>query len=142
MRRSNITRIICAKILAATATFSSAAWTGWPWMRTAGVVVRLPEKELRQALTGQQYEVTRNAATERPFTGVYWDLEEPGIYVDLVTGEPLFSSADKFHSGCGWPSFTKPLDPAAVTRRQDFSHGMSRVEIRSPGDRLPSGPCF
>lgn len=95
------------------------------------VVVRLPEKELRQALTGQQYEVTRNAATERPFTGVYWDLEEPGIYVDLVTGEPLFSSADKFHSGCGWPSFTKPLDPAAVTRRQDFSHGMSRVEIRS-----------
>ena len=95
------------------------------------MVVRLPEKELRQALTGQQYEVTRNAATERPFTGVYWDLEEPGIYVDLVTGEPLFSSADKFHSGCGWPSFTKPLDPAAVTRRQDFSHGMSRVEIRS-----------
>ena len=73
----------------------------------------------------------RNAATERPFTGAYWDLDEPGIYVDLVTGEPLFSSADKFYSGCGWPSFTKPLEPAAVTWRQDLSHGMNRVEIRS-----------
>ena len=106
------------------------------------MVVRLPDKELRQALTGQQYEVTRNAATERPFTGAYWDLDEPGIYVDLVTGEPLFSSADKFYSGCGWPSFTKPLEPAAVTWRQDLSHGMNRVEIRSRESGAHLGHVF
>ena len=95
------------------------------------VGIRIPEKELREELTPLQYEVTRNAATERPFTGEYWDCNEPGLYVDIVTGEPLFTSADKFDSGCGWPSFTKPVEPEAVTQLEDNSHGMKRIEVRS-----------
>lgn len=95
------------------------------------VGLALPEQELWQLLTGQQYEVTQNAATERPFTGAYFDNHEPGLYVDPVTGEPLFSSADKFDSGCGWPSFTRPVEPAAVTEQRDDSFGMRRIEIRS-----------
>lgn len=101
-------------------------------VRANGTVgIRIPEKELREELTPLQYEVTRNAATERPFTGEYWDSKEPGLYVDIVTGEPLFTSADKFDSGCGWPSFTKPIEPEAVTQQEDNSHGMNRVEVRS-----------
>ena len=75
--------------------------------------------------------MTQNASTERPFTGQYWNHHEPGIYVDIVTGEPLFTSADKFDSGCGWPSFTKPVMSRAVTEHPDSSHGMHRVEVRS-----------
>ena len=101
-------------------------------VRANGTVgIRIPEKELREELTPLQYDVTRNAATERPFTGEYWDSKEPGLYVDIVTGEPLFTSADKFDSGCGWPSFTKPIEPEAVTQQEDNSHGMNRVEVRS-----------
>jgi methionine-R-sulfoxide reductase len=87
--------------------------------------------ELKQKLTPEEHEVTQNSGTERAFTGRYWDNAEPGIYVDVVTGEPLFSSSDKFESGCGWPSFTKPIDPAVVARRADASLGMLRVEVRS-----------
>ena len=101
-------------------------------VRDNGTVgIRIPEKELREELTPLQYEVTRNAATERPFTGEYWDSDEPGLYVDIVTGEPLFTSADKFDSGCGWPSFTKPVEPEAITQQEDNSHGMKRIEVRS-----------
>ena len=89
------------------------------------------DEELRKTLTPEEYNVTQNAATERAFSGKLWDNKGPGIYVDAVTGEPLFSSTDKFDSGCGWPSFTKPIDPAVITEHKDGSHGMRRIEVRS-----------
>lgn len=82
-------------------------------------------------LTPEQYRVTQQNGTERPFTGEYNDNKRPGIYVDVVSGEPLFASSDKFDSGCGWPSFTKPIVPANVRELQDGSHGMIRTEVRS-----------
>jgi methionine-R-sulfoxide reductase len=86
---------------------------------------------LEQKLTPLQYQVTQCSATEPPFGNEFWDHHEPGIYVDLVSGEPLFSSADKFDSGTGWPSFTRPIDPAHVTEHEDRSLFMKRVEARS-----------
>ena len=83
------------------------------------------------ALSPEQYHVTQKNGTERPFTGEYWDNHEPGIYVDVVSGEPLFASVDKFDSGTGWPSFTKPIDTANVVEKRDFSHLMIRTEVRS-----------
>ena len=98
------------------------------------------------ALSPEQYRVTQENGTERPFTGEYWDNHEPGIYVDVVSGEPLFSSLDKFESGTGWPSFTRPLEPKNVTTRKDWSLGVPRVEARSAhagshlGHVFPDGP--
>jgi peptide methionine sulfoxide reductase msrA/msrB len=92
---------------------------------------RPEDKTLRDNLTPMQYEVTQNAATEPPFTGEFWDNRRPGLYVDVVSSEPLFSSLDKFDAGCGWPSFTKPLPGVALGEKHDASHGMSRTEIRS-----------
>ena len=92
---------------------------------------KLSAAELRKKLTPTQYAVTQEAATERPFANEYFDNREPGLYVDVVTGAPLFSSEAKFDSGCGWPSFSKPIDPAAVAERHDDSYGMSRTEVRS-----------
>ncbi|WP_168120326.1 peptide-methionine (R)-S-oxide reductase MsrB [Paenibacillus sp. HB172176] len=89
------------------------------------------DAELKQRLTPIQYEVTQNNGTERPFTGEYWDHTEDGIYVDIVSGEPLFSSRDKYDAGCGWPSFTKPLQASAIEEKTDTSHFMVRVEVRS-----------
>jgi peptide-methionine (R)-S-oxide reductase len=83
------------------------------------------------ALSPEQYRVTQDNGTERPFTGEYWDNHEPGIYVDVVSGEPLFASVDKFDSGSGWPSFTKPIDVQHVVEKRDFSHLMLRTEVRS-----------
>jgi len=83
------------------------------------------------ALSPEQYHVTQENGTERPFTGEYWDNHEPGIYVDVVSGEPLFASVDKFESGSGWPSFTRPIDAANVLEKRDFSHLMLRTEVRS-----------
>jgi peptide-methionine (R)-S-oxide reductase len=82
-------------------------------------------------LSPEEFQVTQRNGTERPFENAYWDHDEPGIYVDIVSGEPLFSSLDKFDSSCGWPSFTKPVEPAHVEERPDGSHGMSRTEVRS-----------
>lgn len=82
-------------------------------------------------LTPLQYKVTQENATERPFFNEFWDHKEDGIYVDIVSGEALFTSLDKFDSGCGWPSFTKPLKRAAIKEKADFSHGMHRIEVRS-----------
>ena len=87
------------------------------------------ENELKKRLTPMQYAVTQNAATEPAFSGKYDDFFEKGIYVDVVSGEPLFSSLDKYDSGCGWPAFTKPL--AKLTQRRDQSFGMERTEVRS-----------
>jgi len=82
-------------------------------------------------LTPEQFRVTQQNGTERPFTGEYTDNKKVGIYVDIVSGEPLFASTDKFDSGCGWPSFARPLVSAHVTEHRDLSHGMIRTEVRS-----------
>ncbi len=82
-------------------------------------------------LSPEQYRVTQRDGTERPFENEYWDNKEPGIYVDVVSGEPLFASTDKFESHSGWPSFTKPIDPEYVVENQDATHGMKRTEVRS-----------
>ncbi|TDF99191.1 peptide-methionine (R)-S-oxide reductase MsrB [Paenibacillus piri] len=89
------------------------------------------KEQLRHKLTPLQYEVTQNNATEPPFRNEFWDHHDEGIYVDIVSGEPLFSSLDKFDSGCGWPSFTKPIEQANVKDKQDYSHFMIRTEVRS-----------
>jgi peptide-methionine (R)-S-oxide reductase len=82
-------------------------------------------------LTPEQYRVTQESGTERPGTGELLYNKKPGIYVDIVSGEPLFASSDKYESGCGWPSFTKPIEPANVQELRDMSHGMIRTEVRS-----------
>jgi peptide methionine sulfoxide reductase msrA/msrB len=89
------------------------------------------DEMLRQKLTPLQYEVTQEEGTERPFQNEYWDNKQPGIYVDIVSGEPLFSSLDKFDSGTGWPSFTRPLEPDNIVEREDRGLFMKRVEVRS-----------
>jgi methionine-R-sulfoxide reductase len=90
-----------------------------------------PEAELREKLTPQQYHVTQHEGTEPAFNNEYWDNKQPGIYVDVVTGEPLFSSLDKYDSGTGWPSFTKPLEPDHIVTRTDNKLYMTRTEVRS-----------
>lgn len=98
-------------------------------------------------LTPQQFHVTQQNGTERPWTGPYLGNKEVGIYVDIVSGEPLFASGDKYESGCGWPSFTKPIEPAHVEELTDNSLGMSRTEVRSKhgdshlGHVFPDGPA-
>jgi len=89
------------------------------------------DTELKRTLTPEQYEVTQHEGTERPFQNAYWDNHAAGIYVDVVSGEPLFSSLDKYDSHTGWPSFTKPLEPANVRTEKDDTHGMDRTEVRS-----------
>lgn len=96
-----------------------------------GTYTRPPEDRLRRQLTDLQYKVAREDATEPPFDNAYWDNHEPGIYVDVASGEPLFSSTDKFNSGSGWPSFTRPLAPENVVEKKDTSHFMVRTEVRS-----------
>jgi peptide-methionine (R)-S-oxide reductase len=97
-------------------------------------------------LTPEQYRVTQESGTERPGTGEYLANKAAGIYVDVVSGEPLFASSDKYESGCGWPSFTRPIEPAHVAELRDTSHGMVRIEVRSAhgdshlGHVFPDGP--
>ena len=91
-----------------------------------------PDKSvIEEKLTDLQYAVTQNASTERPFYNEFWDTFNKGIYVDIVTGEPLFSSTDKFESSCGWPAFSKPIDEESVIKNQDLSFGMIRTEVKS-----------
>jgi peptide-methionine (R)-S-oxide reductase len=119
-------------------------------------IVRRKEKEVRKydknpealaRLSPEQYRVTQQNGTERPGTGEYLENKEPGIYVDIVSGEPLFASSDKYDSGCGWPSFTKPIEPASVNELRDTTHGMIRTEVRSAhgdshlGHVFPDGPA-
>ena len=89
------------------------------------------DAQLKEQLTPEQYRVTQHEGTEPPFRNAYWDNHEPGIYVDVVSGEALFSSLDKFDSGTGWPSFSRPLDAENVKTRSDQSHFMRRTEVRS-----------
>jgi peptide-methionine (R)-S-oxide reductase len=86
---------------------------------------------LKEKLTTLQFEVTQNSATEPPFQNEYWDTFAPGIYVDIVSGKPLFSSKDKFDAGCGWPSFTKPVEEREIIEKTDQSHSMIRTEVKS-----------
>ena len=104
------------------------------------------DQDMKAKLTPSQYDVTQCSATEPPFRNEFWNHHEPGIYVDVVSGEPLFASTDKFDSGTGWPSFVQPLEKANVTEHSDTSHGMRRVEVRSTkadshlGHVFPDGP--
>ncbi len=97
-------------------------------------------------LSPEQHRVTQQSGTERPFQNDFWDHHEPGLYVDVVSGEPLFTSRDKFDSGCGWPSFTRPVEAEYVIEHRDVTHGMVRTEVRSNhgdshlGHVFPDGP--
>jgi peptide methionine sulfoxide reductase msrA/msrB len=103
---------------------------------------RKSKEELRRILSGLQYDVTQNGATEPPFRNEYFDSTDNGIYVDVTTGEPLFASTDKFDSGCGWPSFAKPISNDRIDERTDRSHGMSRTEVKSKRSGAHLGHVF
>ncbi|QQK79430.1 peptide-methionine (R)-S-oxide reductase MsrB [Salicibibacter cibi] len=100
------------------------------------------KKDIKERLTPLQYEVTQNDATERPFENEYWNHFEEGLYVDIVSGEPLFTSKEKFESNCGWPSFMNPLDDKGVKEKSDTSLGMRRTEVRSQGADSHLGHVF
>jgi methionine-R-sulfoxide reductase len=103
---------------------------------------KLPKEKLLKILTPLQYKVTQENATEGPFENEFWNHREPGIYVDIVSGEPLFSSLDKFESGCGWPSFTRPLERKNIKEKADFSFNMHRIEVRSKNGDSHLGHVF
>jgi len=109
-----------------------------------GVECTLPtsDDELRKLLSPEQYYVTKQNGTERPFSNQYWNNHRAGIYVDVISGKPLFSSVDKFDSGTGWPSFTKPIEAAEVVEKVDSSHGMARTEVRSKSADSHLGHVF
>jgi methionine-R-sulfoxide reductase len=102
----------------------------------------MTNKELKAKLTPEQYRVVRENGTEPTFANAYWDNHAEGIYVDVVSGEPLFSSTDKFDSGTGWPSFTRPIDPREVVAKTDTAYGMVRTEVRSSGANCHLGHVF
>jgi len=110
-------------VSANTATEASTPW--------AGTYNKPSDKELQAKLTPLQYQVTQNEGTERSFNNEYWDNKQAGIYVDIVSGEPLFSSTDKFKSGTGWPSFTQPISPAVIAEHTDTKFFMKRTELKS-----------
>jgi methionine-R-sulfoxide reductase len=105
--------------------------TSAPAVAPRKAYVKPSDADLKKKLTSLQYQVTQHEATETPFRNEYWDNHEPGIYVDVVSGEPLFSSLDKYDSGTGWPSFTRPLEPANIRTKTDRLLGFSRTEVRS-----------
>ena len=113
---------------------------------TPGSFQKPSDTELREKLTPMQYQVTQHEGTERAFTGEFWDHTEEGIYVDVVSGEPLFSSLDKYDAGCGWPSFTRPIPDASLRENTDYKIGYARTEVRSQvadshlGHVFPDGP--
>ena len=125
------TRVLAAAALALLLSAGSAsaqtAAKGWNPM----TFQKPSAAELKQRLTPEQYAVTQKDATERPFHNAYWENHEPGIYVDVVSGEPLFSSLDKYDSGTGWPSFTRPLEPGNITTHSDHKLLVERTEVRS-----------
>ena len=147
--KSGATRavVLCAGLLAALAcgrgsVAEEKAKPVAPRKGTSMDYSKPKDEELRRILTPLQYEVTQSGGTERAFKNAYWDNKKPGLYVDVVSGEPLFTSLDKFDSGTGWPSFTKPLDAAHITTGEDGSLGMSRTEVRSKGAQSHLGHVF
>ena len=127
-----------ASIFAMSVAFSNDAAT----TKTASNYIKPTDAELRQSLTPLQYSVTQNEDTERPFNNEFWDEKREGIYVDIVSGEPLFSSTHKFKSGTGWPSFYKPLESANVAEKTDYILVFPRTEVRSAGADSHLGHLF
>lgn len=109
---------------------------------TKKIYKKLSKDELKKKLNKIQFHVTQENGTERPFSNEFWNHDEEGIYVDVVSGEPLFSSKDKFNSGCGWPSFSKPIDKEVVIKKDDFTHGFTRTEVRSTAADSHLGHVF
>ena len=147
---TRVMRLIVAtgSVLSLLSILSTNAWAqtkrpaAVPAAAPRRVFVKPSDAELKQRLTRLQYSVTQNAATETPFHNEYWDNHEAGIYVDVVSGEPLFSSLDKYESGTGWPSFTRPLDPANIKTKTDRLLGFSRTEVRSAAADSHLGHVF
>ena len=113
-----------------------------PQPSTSAAATKQADEELKKKLTPQQYYVTQKCGTEPAFNNAYWNNHQPGIYVDIVTGEPLFTSLDKFDSGTGWPSFTKPLAKEEVTEKSDRGFGMERTEVRGAKSDAHLGHLF
>lgn len=134
----------CMRVEAADSTNRSelpvAPWQG------SDTFEKPSDEQLRERLTGLQYRVTQHEGTERPFANEYWDNKKDGLYVDIVSGEPLFSSTDKYRSGTGWPSFTKPIEGVEIVEKTDYKIGYARTEVRSKhadshlGHVFPDGP--
>jgi methionine-R-sulfoxide reductase len=149
LERTNIARLGLAAVIAASSMITGgmlSAQTTKLAQRSGSHTMTNFKKpnddSLKKVLTPLQYQVTQHEATERPFQNAYWDNHEPGIYVDVVSGEPLFSSTDKFESGTGWPSFTRPLVPENITTKTDRTLGMSRTEVRSKNADSHLGHLF
>jgi methionine-R-sulfoxide reductase len=134
----NCSILVAAVLMGVCVTTASSQTT--PKSRTD--MSKLSDDELKRQLTPQQYYVTRQSGTEPAFRNAYWDNHEPGIYVDVISGEPLFISKDKFDSGTGWPSFTKPINPNVVVEKTDDSLGMVRTEVRSAKSDAHLGHVF
>ena len=122
--------LIALVVMSVIVAFAMSAFAQTPPKKGESSNVKKPAvEELKKKLSSEQFHVTQECGTEPPFKNAYWDNHEDGIYVDIVSGEPLFSSKDKFDSGTGWPSFTRPIGPEAVIAREDNSHGMMRAEV-------------
>jgi peptide-methionine (R)-S-oxide reductase len=137
---ASVVSLLCLRATAAPA--QNPRPTAIPAAAPRRAFVKPSDAELRKKLTPIQYSVTQRANTESPFHNEYWDNHEPGIYVDVVSGEPLFSSLDKYESGTGWPSFTRPLVPANIKTRTDRLLGFSRTEVRSAAADSHLGHVF
>ena len=137
---ASVLSLLC--VLATAASAQDRRPTAIPTVAPRRVFVKPSDAELRKKLTPIQYSVTQRANTESPFHNEYWDNHEAGIYVDIVSGEPLFSSLDKYESGTGWPSFTRPLDPANIKTKTDRLLGFSRTEVRSAAADSHLGHVF
>jgi len=134
MKKGKTTYLIAAAVLGAALLANIALRSGHrgdPMNTDTKRNTKYSEDELKKRLTDIQYQVTRENGTERPFKNEYWDNKKPGLYVDLLTGKPLFSSTDKFRSGTGWPSFTRPVDMDEIVKKSDTSWGMVRVEVKA-----------
>ena len=129
-------------ILSATACSQDASVKAAPVSQVHSSFVKPPDNVMKKKLTPLQYAVTQHADTETPFNNEYWDNHEAGLYVDVVSGEPLFSSLDKYESGTGWPSFTRPLVAANLTTKSDHLLGYTRTEVRSAGANSHLGHLF
>jgi len=131
--KQRIGSLVPIAILGAAVTLgaASAGHAQTAGKETAVTYEKKSDAELKRILSPVQYEVTRRDGTERPFANEYWDNKDAGIYVDVVSGEPLFSSVDKYDSGTGWPSFTRPLEPGNIVEREDRGFFMTRTEVRS-----------
>lgn len=135
--------LIALAVMSVVVAFAMSAWAQTPKKETSPVkpFPKANSEELKKKLSPEQYRVTQECGTEPPFQNEYWDNHAEGIYVDVVSGEPLFSSKDKFDSGSGWPSFTRPLEPN-VTEKKDVTYGMVRVEVRSKNADSHLGHVF